>query len=179
MTKLLAFHDLVQRHPGLTQAVSDMFAEATRVCLDRHHVSPVEILIEASTEKQTATANWVAADERTRGAWANDIDTTATGAYCLALAALEIAEGFVAMRRAETLTGADYYVAPPAANTDDLESWFRLEVSGTDKGDGYSVKQRLREKVRQALAGASNLPAIAAVVGFRLKLVAITRAEES
>ena len=108
---------------------------------------------------------------------ANEIDTTMTGAYGIALAVVEVAEGMFAIRRAETGTGADYYVAPQNTRTDDLEAWFRLEISGVDRGDRLILQQRLNQKVRQALDGQSNLPALAAVVGFRAKCVAIARAE--
>jgi hypothetical protein len=68
-------------------------------------------------------------------------------------------------------TGADYYVAPTASG--DLEGAYRLEVSGTNHGDASAVKTRLKEKVEQARAGDSNLPAIACVAGFRERVVAI------
>jgi hypothetical protein len=172
----LPLHDLAPRHHGLTKAIGDAYTEAARVCLDRHHDSPIKISIEAAAKRE-AIAKWERAGERERGAWANEIDTTMTGAYGIALAVIELAEGMFAIRRAETGTGADYYVAPPNTKTDDLEAWFRLEVSGVDRGDLLILRQRLNQKVRQALEGQSNLPALAAVVGFRTKCVAVARAE--
>jgi hypothetical protein len=78
----------------------------------------------------------------------------------------------VAVRRAETRTGTDYYLGSPEAPADDLEASFRLEVSGTDEGNDTVIQSRLRQKLDQAIAGASNLPAIATVVGFAaLKIV--------
>lgn len=173
----LPFHDLATRHPGLTKAIGDSYTEAARVCLDRHHTSPIRISIEAATAKHEAIAKWQPANDGERAAWANEIDTTMTGAYGIALAVVEVAEGMFAIRRAETGTGADYYVAPQNTRTDDLEAWFRLEISGVDRGDRLILQQRLNQKVRQALDGQSNLPALAAVVGFRAKCVAIARAE--
>jgi hypothetical protein len=82
----------------------------------------------------------------------------------------------VAVRRAETRTGADYYIAPPNTAADDLESWLRLEVSGVDRGDDSILQQRLRQKVQQALDGQNNLPALATIVGFRAKRIAIASA---
>jgi hypothetical protein len=76
--------------------------------------------------------------------------------------------------RAETLTGADYYVAAPGSDPTDLETSYRLEVSGTNSGD---VRQRLLQKQAQTRAGQSNLPAIAAVVGFKSATVAIAHVE--
>jgi hypothetical protein len=79
----------------------------------------------------------------------------------------------VAVRRAETLTGADYYVAPVGADINDMETCLRMEVSGVDAGNAPEVRARLRQKLRQTEKGRSNLPALAAVVGFRERLIAI------
>lgn len=95
----------------------------------------------------------------------------------LALASVEL-EGLVAVRRAETGSGADYYIAAPGIPSDDLEDCLRLEVSGVDRGDESTVYLRLRQKIQQTLSGSSSLPAIAAVVGFRSRVVALGRADE-
>jgi len=163
----LPFHNLSQRHPGLTQAIGDSYTEAARVYLDRHHVSPVEISIQAEAANRETIAEWQPTNDRERGAWANEIDTTEAGAYGIALAACEVIEGMVAVRRADTQTGADYYIAPPNAQIEDLETWLRLEVSGVDRGDQSTLQYRLTQKVRQVADGRGNLPALAAVVGFR------------
>jgi hypothetical protein len=104
-------------------------------------------------------------------------DATRDGAYALTLAAVELSEGLFAIHRAETRTGADYYIAPAGATLDDLEDCLRLEVSGVDRGSRSMVEQRLREKIEQALAGDSNLPAMAGVVGFRIRVILLSRAE--
>jgi len=108
-------------------------------------------------------------------AHANDIDATEQGAYAVSFAAIEALAGLVAVRRAETLTGADYYAAPLGVDADDLEACVRLEVSGVDAGDESAVRRRLRQKLRQTEKGRSNLPALAAVVGFRERLIAIAQ----
>ena len=87
------------------------------------------------------------------------------------LAAVELADDLVAVRRAETMTGADYYVAPMGNSPDDLEDCLRLEVSGVDHGPESAIGQRLRAKLAQAAAGNSNLPALACVVGFKARLI--------
>ncbi|HXH12617.1 MAG TPA: hypothetical protein VNP04_22970 [Alphaproteobacteria bacterium] len=56
---------------------------------------------------------WEATDGRARGAWVNDIDATEAGAYACARAAVELTGELVAIRRAGTGTGADYYIGPP------------------------------------------------------------------
>lgn len=116
-------------------------------------------------------------DTRTLNAWANDIDTTESGAYGVCLAAVEAVEQLVAVRRAETHTGADFYVAPIGTDPQDLETCFRLEVSGVDAGSKSVINARLRQKVEQTRRGNSNVPAIAAVVGFKELAVAIQRVE--
>jgi hypothetical protein len=174
----LPFHNLAERHYGLTQAVADSFTEAAKVCLDRHHAPPVHFTLTVDGIDLRAIAEWEPTNARQRGAWANENDATRDGAYACALAAVELTKGMVAVRRAETKTGADYYIARPGEALEDLEECYRLEVSGVDRGVASIVEQRLRDKLRQAAAGASNLPAIAGVVGFRVKLVILQRLEE-
>src|SRR5260370_40873706 len=72
------------------------------------------------------------------------------------------------VRRAETETGADYYVAPPGMGIEDLEGCFRLESSCINKGNNRAVEHLLFTKVEQTRKGKSNLPAIACVIGFEV-----------
>jgi len=179
MTKTLPLGRLFDRHPGLTEAIGAAYSEAAAVCLSRHHQSPVVLALHSHGIDSECTVEWNEPDQRARNAWANEIDTTEQGAYAVSLAALELQQGLVAFSRAQTLTGADYYVAPIGSSLDDLEECLRLEVSGTDKGDQLTIKQRLNAKMRQAAEGDSNLPAIASVVGFRARVVAIARVVET
>lgn len=168
----LQFSNLDARHPGVTRGLGACYDEAARVCLDRHHTPPKTIKIEDGGIEHPSEAEWSGADRRTRDAWANVIDATENGAYCLALAAIELTRGLVAVGRAETGTGADYYLGKPGETLEDLESSFRLEVSGTDLGSDAEMRSRMRAKKEQAMNGKSNLPAIASVVGFAaLKIV--------
>jgi hypothetical protein len=116
--------------------------------------------------KDAAIAKWDKPDQRLCNAWANKDDATEAGAYGLALAAVELMRGLVAVRRAETKTGADYYLGPIGSSLEDLETSYRLEVSGTDEGGDPTIEARLKQKINQALNGNSNLPAIASVVAF-------------
>jgi hypothetical protein len=175
----LKLNSLHERHSGLTPALSDTFYEAASVCLNRHHKSPVEIEILRNGEKTKRITQFQEPDARAINAWANDIDTTETGAYGVCLAAVEAEEQMVAVKRAETLSGADWYVAPVGTEPDDLESCFRLEISGIDAGNRSAVSSRLLQKVNQTRQGASNLPAIASVVGFKERAVAIQRVSNS
>jgi hypothetical protein len=104
-------------------------------------------------------------------AWANEIDATEAAAYGCVIAGVEMMRGLLAVRRAETGTGADYYIGPAGAGVEDLENCMRLEVSGVGSGDGRDVRTRLLKKVQQAKDGKSSLPALAGVFGFFAKLM--------
>jgi len=174
--ELKALH---QRHTGLTPALSGALYEAASVCLDRHHESPIEFEVHRNEDSTKRAAVFEKPNATTLNAWANEIDTTEAGAYCVCLAAVEVEEQLIAVKRAETLTGADWYVAPVGATLDDLEECFRLEVSGLDAGNRSAIKSRLLQKITQTRKGDSNLPAIASVVGFKEKHVAIQRVQEN
>lgn len=178
-TKLkLPIHNLAERHYGLTPPVANSYTEAARVCFDRHHVPPIDFIVIDEGVNLAAITEWEPTDDRQKAAWANENDATRDGACACALAAVELSKRMVAMRRAEIKTGADYYVGRQGEAIEDLENCYRLEVSGVDKGTQSTVQQRVREKLVQAAAGASNLPAIAGVVGFRAKLIILQRLEE-
>jgi hypothetical protein len=173
----LPLKNMAQRHRGLTPAIADSYVEAACVCLDRHHTPPVLFDIEDERQTSQATVDWCVTDARTRDAWANQTDTTEAGAYACAIAAIELTQGLFAVRRAETLTGADYYIAPSGHDPNDLEGCFRLEVSGTSSTKPSDVNYRLRQKLKQAEAGRSNLPAWAAVVGFCVHMIRLALLE--
>jgi hypothetical protein len=158
--------------------VSASYEEAARVCLDRHHTPPSSITIRSDDGSRVADLIWDAPSERERAAWANALDATRDGAYAVVLASAELVEELFAVRRAEHATGADYYVAPSGTDPDDLEECFRLEVSGSDAGTTPDLERRLRVKLDQTKSGASNLPALAGVVGFGVRLVLMARVEE-
>ena len=168
---VLPLRNMAERHRGLTHGKAETFFEAACVCLDRHHASPTQFSIENRGAVLDTIVQWEAPDERVRAAYANKIDTTEEGAYGCVIAAAELSERLYAVRRAETGTGADYYLGPPGEELDDLEACLRLEVSGTDSPSRAAVDRRLREKIDQARRGNSNLPAMAGVVGFQVRLI--------
>jgi hypothetical protein len=177
---VLPLRDMSDRHRGLTRALADSYLEAARVSLGRHHEPPQEFTLQNASHSSNAELlillEWKPPDDRCRAAWANQDDATRDGAYACAIAAIELLLGLYAIRRAETLTGADYYVAPSGHTSEDLEDCYRLEVSGTNAGE-YEVQRRLSMKVRQAQHGRSNLPAWVVVVGFRVKRIAMQAVE--
>ena len=168
---------LGDRHPGLTRALGQTYMEAAAVCFSRHHEPPVTLSILRGAQNERRRVNFSIPDSRVRNAYANEIDATEIGAYGVSLAAVEAVQELVAVRRAETFTGADWYVAPRGTPSDDLESCIRLEVSGIDAGTSTDVQRRLLQKVAQTARAESNLPAIAAVVGFKVLEVAISQLE--
>ena len=171
----LPIHQMAQRHDGLTEALAEMYTEAARVCLDRHHRSPTEFnLHRGDGVHLAAVVKWQQADERVRRAYGNDIEATEFGACASVLAAVELVDGLVAVGRADTGTGADYYMAPEGTTIEDLEGFediVRLEISGVDRGSERAIEQRVKEKLAQTSAGKSGSPAMAGVVGFEAKLI--------
>jgi len=178
MVPTLPLDQMADRHQALTPALAASYLEAARVCLDRHHISPQAFTIQTQTSASQAMARWKAPDDRVRGAYANKTDTTEAGAYACVIAAVELVEGLFAVRRAETGTGADYYVAPLGKGIEDLEDCLRLEVSGTNAEAQSAVERKLREKVQQTLDGSSSLPALAGVVGSPSLLIRIERVKD-
>lgn len=170
---LLNLDGMHNRHRALTPSISGTYQEAASVCLSRHHTSPAQIKLLDNGSESFANIIWIIPDARTLAAWANRIDTTEAGAYGCVIAGVEQLRGLVAVRRADTGTGADYYIGPHGSGDDDLEDCLRLEVSGVDIGDHREVARRLNQKIEQARNGNSNLPAIAGVVGFSAKLIMI------
>ena len=164
---------------ALSSGTSMSLFEAARVCLERHHVSPVTFQIDGLEKLIIATLEWPPTDQRIQASWKNEIDATEEGAYACILAAVELLEGLIAIGRAETKTGADFYVAPPGTEYGDLENTIRLEVSGTDRGSASRVASLLREKLNQAKRGDSNLPAMAGVLGFKILQMRLARLEKS
>lgn len=171
-SQTLPLENLSDRHVGLTPEVAASYLQAACVCLDRHHQSPTEFSITSDSHQIVTQVEWNPTDERIRLSWANSDDATRDGAYAMALASVELSKGFLAVARAETRTGADYYLAPMGSEADDLENWYRLEVSGTDL-DEQQVRARLNQKLKQTREGKSNLPAFATVIGFRVKQILV------
>jgi hypothetical protein len=169
----LRIDEMHERHRGLTQPIAAAYQEAATVCLNRYHVSPVEITLADNGTVTVAELRFVTPDARMMDAWANTTDTTRDGAYCCVIAGVELLRSLFAVRRAETGTGADYYVGRQGAGQDDLEDCLRLEVSGVGDGDLNEVRKRLREKVAQVLRGDGSLPALAGVVGFSARLLVV------
>ena len=171
----LPIHHMNRRHPGLTQAVAGALMEAACVSLDRHHEPPRVFEIHEDAQDSVSTrVDWTPANNRQRAAWNNRNDATEQGACLCAIAAVELTRNLLAVSRAETLTGADYYLSLDEglpSEPEDLENCIRLEVSGLDRGQEGNLRSRLRRKRQQLTAGQSNLPGLVAVVGFEAETI--------
>ena len=143
---------LNDRH-NLTSARLAVFREAASVCLSRYHQPPTVLVLEDNGMRSLADLSWQEPDDRERATYANLHEAVEQGGYGCVLASLDHLRGLVAVRRADTGTGADYYVGPLGAGVDDLEDCLRLEVSGLDAGNERQVRRRLIEKQQQARDG--------------------------
>lgn len=179
MPKRLRLDAMHERHRALTPSLSGSYQEAAAVCLSRRHTPPVAITLVDNGIESSGEVAWDVPDARTLDAWANETDTTEAGAYGCVIAGVEEMRGLVAVRRAETGTGADYYVGSPGSGTFDLEDCLRLEVSGLDEGNQKDVAKRLHRKIQQARDGRSSLPAITGVIGFAARLLVLQDVEEA
>jgi hypothetical protein len=173
MSVTITLESLEERHPGVTASIAGAYYEAASVSFSKYHEPPANVVVIDGTIEKRAQTNWDVPSARVLAALANDIDATEQGAYCVSLATLEAVRGLVAISRAETLTGADYYVASAGTEPDDLEEAFRLEVSGVGGGDASDVRKRVGVKKAQAARGKSDLPALVSVVGFNALLIHI------
>jgi hypothetical protein len=96
----LRLDGLHERHPGLTQALGQSYAEAASVCLSRHHQPPVILSLKHAGNDQLRVVNFVVPDERVSNAHANEIDATEAGAY-------PVCEKWLKDRKGRTLSNDD------------------------------------------------------------------------
>jgi hypothetical protein len=170
--RLPAIAELPARHPGITTAVASVYAECAAICLSRHHEPPTDLVLDAN-DRRVVECMWASPSDGMRRAHANADDATRDAAYGVAIAAIEVSLGLHALARAETRTGADYYVGAPTNTGLDLEDALRLEVSGVDAGGLEDIRRRLGEKLGQLARAGSDLPGVAAAVGFQVGHVMI------
>ena len=175
----LPIHGMAQRHPGLSEAAAAYLVEALRVCLDRHHTSPTTFAILTEDGESSTRINWESADQTMQASHRNELDATRDGAYACVIAALELVSGLVVISQAWHGSGADFYVAPPNTDRNDLELLTRLEVSGIDHGSQPLLAARVREKLEQLAAADPRGPGIAGVALFSERWVRFAEMEQS
>jgi hypothetical protein len=183
---VLDISDLHLRH-HVGKGSTDAYMEAALVCTARYHEAgwvtwSVQHNEEAGIEYAVAHRRPTAAQLRSGR---NRDDATELGACAMALAASDRHLGLVALSRAEGLTGSDFYLVPSTSDVSsdpelDLfrEDRVRLEVSGISDDDVRVMEARVRQKVLQARAGHSPLPAIVGVVGFRTARIVFRTAKD-
>ena len=121
---LLSLKVLHERHRALTPSIAGTFEEAAAVCLSRHHVPPTAVTLSDNGRESSGQISWTQPDTRTIAAWGNARETTGAGTCGCVIVGVEQLRGLVAVRRAETGTGADYYIGLPDAGDEDLEDCF-------------------------------------------------------
>jgi len=171
---LPALGSLHLRHPGFYEPLCRAYADAAAICLSESHTSPIEIEIRREGSSCLRELAWAEPLPDALASWGNSHEATEQGACSVGLATVETELGMVALSRAETRTGADFYVGPPGQS---LERAHRLEISGTKTGRLRDLYSRLRQKIRQTRRGLSRQPALACVVGFRVRMVVLTSPE--
>ena len=173
--------DLHHSHPGVTCAVSEALCEAASVCLDRHHESPKEFSLDCDGDTSKLSLYWQQSSAYAKAAHGYEHDATKEGAYALSLLCVENHLGLVAAGQAAGGTGADWYITRPENVQIDADGFpnldvpeiYRLEVSGVNRGP---IGGRLTKKTEQLDKPESEIPGIAAVVGFERAAVRIKRA---
>lgn len=160
---------LYRKHLGLTRALSCAFEEAAGVCLEGSAVPPTRFDLRTAETLLQPLLRWRSPTTRERRAWANATDCVEAASCGVALSAVEAALGLVAIERASTCSGADYYVA--SAPGDYLEHAVRLEVSGTASADPSRIHERMRKKLQQVAHPAD--PSLACVVSFGARVIVI------
>ena len=131
----LPIDDMAERHPGLSAGTALSYHEAARVCLDRHHHSPLSFSLETPDATTSALVKWDKPDQQCLAAHANEIDATEWGAYCCALATTELLLELVAI------------IAPQQAQAPTITST-NQEVSMKTLRHQYAWKSLERTKAR-------------------------------
>ncbi|MGZ5440831.1 MAG: hypothetical protein ACXW5U_08705 [Thermoanaerobaculia bacterium] len=163
---------LYLKHIGVSKALSETFEEATAVCLSDGPGAPTPFEVAVKDTTTRRLLRWQEPNVTQHRAWANTIDCIEAAAYGVALSAVESEFGFVAIERASTRTGADYYLASSLG--DYLENAVRLEVSGTASAEAHRIRDRMKDKMRQ-VAHPSD-PSLACVVSFGALVIMIESA---
>ena len=154
----------VVRIVDLTPARGAFYAEAAAVGLDnREHSSPthMDVIEQKGKAQTTSTINiiWDPLPARATGNW-DLVDATEHGACGIAALIVCKPRG-LAMERARTGSGIDYWLAPGPL----MQRSARLEVSGILRGP-ERIGERAKQKLKQTQKSAGELPVTVVVVEF-------------
>lgn len=164
------------RPHALKKEVTDCFAAAAAVCMERHYSSPQIWSVRADDDDVTQyRVHWAAPSDEDRRTYNDDDEATEYGACSLALAAVDVHLKLTAYSRATKKTGVDFYLCIPRDSdavgglSYDLDHQYSigLEISGISEDTDARMSERVRRKVVQIRRGRSPDRAIAGVVGFR------------
>ena len=158
----------------MTPATCAHHAEAAAIAFDAHHAPDIELTIVDRGHSEGYGHGWTPTTQRQRDAWASHNTTMEYGAYSVAVATIEATRNLRVVSRSADRSGADWRVgsADPVTEGElDLDSYPRLEVSGTDD-DAAEVARRVTRKVAQVRA-AGRGPGMVVVVGFSMRRVVV------
>jgi hypothetical protein len=165
-------------HHKLSAHVWGGWAEAASVCCKRFHPVPppaTPFAIERGDHQWQIGVTWRAPREIVARSHDNDLDATRDGAYAVAVASLHVIEGWRALGRAQSASGADLLARRDGDADDDF---VKVEVSGMSAGTEprglRQLRRRLQEKIVQVQNGDLERPGIAVVVGFELARVLVS-----
>lgn len=143
--------------------------------MGRYHESPAELAVvpdPGSTSRMEVA--WTGPSAQDRRAHGNTDDATEFAAYGLGLLTVDVHFSLLALRRAQSRSGGDYWLVPAGSEVgaDDARDFDRtdlvlLEVSGIGRDTEASMRFRLTQKAEQVRRFEKKLPALALVVGFR------------
>jgi hypothetical protein len=182
---ILDIYSLYFRHPGMAKEIADNLAVNAAVCMERHSRSPRTWSVRADQDHPIDyVTSWEMPTPAQVRACANQDDATRDGAYGLALAAIDVHLGYVALRRAEGRTGVDFYVIPagtevsPSPDLDiERDDLVGFEVSGISDDTDSMLRTRVNRKIEQVRSGKLPFQSIVGVVGFRSARIVFRRVE--
>lgn len=171
--RALPLRNLSSRHPGVSPGVGKAYEEAAQVSFASHPTGPLTLCVQDGTTAHAFSHASRKPSAKLRAAWNNRDDATRDGAYGVAIATVEVARNLRAVSRAETLTGADYYLNAKGSGVADLEDAIRMEVSGTTTSEVSDFQYRVKTKLQQVKNGSCDKPGLVVIVGFLLLQVEV------
>lgn len=153
---------------GITPKYGACLAEAAVVCLeDRQHSTGVKLIVDGDYECNLRV-NWESLPnpEQAERCWGEEQFTTESGAYGIAVLVVTKLTNYEVIQRSKRGTGFDYWLGQKGSTNPLFQGKTRLEVSGIRKGDESSIRQRVKQKIKQTKISDGALPAIITIVEF-------------
>ncbi len=169
---MLDLNQLGDGLPAITPSFGKALAEAAGVCLESQgqaQMTRLTIRGHVSVERPLV---WPQVTEQTRRTWNDTEEATEYGATGIAVLIARQELGYFAVERSPKGTGIDYWLGEESDSIS-LERKARLEISGIRNGSSNMVRNRVREKLRQATPSDGPLPAFVIVVEFGTPLAEV------